>query len=116
MLRAQTAQARAQLKKIMTEKLKSLCPSKAADCSAFFVGRLAVTDGGPPIDLYECDGSASIERGEDNEVGSGSDLFEAWNDYLYSVSQAPVDEAELASMWADYDAQNAELTHPEPKP
>lgn len=79
------------------------------------MGRLAVTDGGPPIDLYECDGSASIERGEDNEVGSGSDLFEAWNDYLYGCGEsmtAPVDEAELAAMWADYDAQNSELSQP----
>jgi hypothetical protein len=99
----------------MSEKLESICPANAADYSAFFVGRLAVTDGGPPIDLYECDGSASIERGEDNEVGSGSDLFEAWNDYLYSVSQAPVDEAELAAMWADYDAQNASAMAPPPQ-
>jgi hypothetical protein len=61
-----------------------------------------VTDGGLPIDLYDCDGSASVERGEAT-VGSGINLNQAWDDFLHGVSLAPVDEADLAAMWKEYD-------------
>ena len=43
-------------------------------------------------------------RGEET-VGEGDALLGAWNDWLYQCwPDAPVDAAELASMWVKYDA------------
>jgi hypothetical protein len=77
-----------------------------AHCSVSFYARLAVTDGGEPLDLYEDGGSATIERGEDNVVAEGEDLEEAWENYLCIVDEAPISVSDLSAMWVEYDKQN----------
>jgi len=81
--------------------------SSEPDCSAPFSARLDVTDGGEPLELYENDGIATIERGENNVVAEGENLYEAWDCYLLESIRAPVKDAELAAMWVLYDKQNA---------
>jgi hypothetical protein len=77
-----------------------------------FSARLAVTDGGAPLELYEFDERATIERGEDNVVAEGDNLDQAWDCYLLGVTRAPVNDAELAVMWAEYD--NKRVSGPQP--
>lgn len=76
--------------------------------SAVFTHRIPANDGGLPFDFidrrnddYDC---ACVYRG-DHDLGTGSKLLEAWDNYLYSISpeEAPVDDGVLAAMWAAYD-------------
>lgn len=76
-------------------------------CSADFTFRIPATDGGLPFDFidrknddYDC---ACVYRGDD-DLGTGSRLLKAWDNYLYTVPQgAPVNDDDLAQMWAAYD-------------
>ena len=80
--------------------------SPPSSCSDSFEFRLPSTDGGLPFDFvdiknddYDC---ACVYRGDD-DLGYGSRLLEAWDNYLYTVPEgAPVSDDDLSRMWAAY--------------
>lgn len=91
-----------------TDLLCDACRSVPPTGSDDFTYRIPATDGGLPFDFidrrdddYDC---ASVYRG-DEDLGIGTRLIEAWDNYLYSISphEAPIERDALSAMWTAYD-------------